>query len=68
MMIIKFLLFNKSFYVVFVLFFFKILKYIIVNEKIYYNCNLIILLYFFYDKKFIELCCRKKWLSVLFLK
>lgn len=47
MMIIKFLLFNKSFYVVFVLFFFKILKYIIVNEKIYYNCNLIILLYFF---------------------
>lgn len=68
MMIIKFLLFNKSFYVVFVLFFFKILKYIIVNEKIYYSCNLIILLYFFLNKKFIELCFRKKWLSVLFLK
>lgn len=67
-MIIKFLLLNKSFYVVLALLPFKTSKHITVNEKTYYNCNLIILLYFFLNKKPIELCFRKKWLRVLLSK
>lgn len=66
--IIKFLLFNKSFYVVLALLPFKTSKHIAVNEKTYYNSNLIILLFFFLEKKPIEWCLRKKMFKSFALK